>query len=144
MIDIYWLIEFQKFLIIRKIMFCCIKVYIIDIYVNWQSFNNVRLIKNVWMMSDCGCWEGSQSQEDYVELVAERPIIRKMQDNMVVKSDAKLIDKSIQHADFPQFQPKRPIIAKLTDNLKIEGLIIYNVKLTSLKLVILMRNLNWI
>lgn len=77
-----------------------------------------------------------------MELVAERPIIRKMQDNMVVKSDAKLIDKSIQHADFPQFQPKRPIIAKLTDNLKIEGLIIYNVKLTSLKLVILMRNLN--
>ena len=66
--------------------------------------------------------EGSQSQKDYVELVAERPIIKKMQDNMVVGSDAKLTNKSIQHVDFPEFHPKRPIIAKLIDNLKIEGI----------------------
>ena len=68
------------------------------------------------------CWvTGSQSQEDYVQYVAERPVIKKLVDNMVVNAGGQLLAQSIQHRDFPNFHPKRPVINRLTDNLKIEG-----------------------
>jgi hypothetical protein len=71
--------------------------------------------------------QSSQSRKDYVEFHAERPIIKKLQDNIPVhptngayyKADQQ--PQSTQRDYGHQFESKRPIINKLHDNLKMEG-----------------------
>ena len=68
--------------------------------------------------------QASQSRKDYVEFHAERPIIKKLQDNIPVHpANGNYIDTQIQSTqrDYGHFESKRPIINKLHDNLKMEG-----------------------
>jgi hypothetical protein len=72
--------------------------------------------------------QSSQSRKDYVEFHAERPIIKKLQDNIPVHPTNGAYYKagdqqpqSTQRDYGHQFESKRPIINKLHDNLKMEG-----------------------
>ncbi len=76
--------------------------------------------------------QSSQSRKDYVEFHAERPIIKKLQDNIPVhptnsittdyyKAVGDQQPQSTQRDYGHQFESKRPIINKLHDNLKMEG-----------------------
>lgn len=68
--------------------------------------------------------QASQSRKDYVEFHAERPIIKKLQDNIPVHpANGSYVDGQVQSTqrDYGQVESKRPIINKLHDNLKMEG-----------------------
>ena len=64
----------------------------------------------------------SQAKKDYVEFHAERPIIKKLQDNIPVHpaNGANVQLQSVQR-DYGQFEAKRPVIHRLQDNLRMEG-----------------------
>ena len=72
-----------------------------------------------------GMEQSSQSRKDYVEFHAERPIIKKLQDNIPVHPTNGAYytgeQQSTQRDYGHQFESKRPIINKLHDNLKMEG-----------------------
>lgn len=68
--------------------------------------------------------QSSQSRKDYVEFHAERPVIKKLQDNIPVHpANGNDVDGQVQSTqrDYGQVESKRPIINKLHDNLKMEG-----------------------
>ncbi|KAK4004593.1 Uncharacterized protein APZ42_018445 [Daphnia magna] len=67
--------------------------------------------------------QASQSRKDYVEFHAERPVIKKLQDNIPVHPTNGYTDGQQQSTqrDYGQMEAKRPIINKLHDNLKMEG-----------------------
>lgn len=64
----------------------------------------------------------SQARSDYVELHAERPVIKKLQDNIPVHpaNGVSVQMQSVQR-DYGQLDAKRPVIHRLHDNLKMEG-----------------------
>lgn len=69
--------------------------------------------------------QASQSRKDYVEFHAERPIIKKLQDNIPVHpTNGSYYTEGQQQStqrDYGHMESKRPIINKLHDNLKMEG-----------------------
>ena len=68
--------------------------------------------------------QASQARQDYREFHAERPIIKKLQDNIPVHpTNGAYYDGQVQSTqrDYGHVESKRPIINKLHDNLKMEG-----------------------
>ena len=68
--------------------------------------------------------QASQSRKDYVEFHAERPVIKKLVDNIPVHPANGAYYSEVQQStqrDYGQVESKRPIINKLHDNLKMEG-----------------------
>lgn len=63
----------------------------------------------------------SLAHKDYaVSKPAERPVIKKLVDNLQV-SGGQLEAKPSLRTDYPQFEVKRPVIHRLTDQLKTSG-----------------------
>lgn len=63
----------------------------------------------------------SLAQSDYaVTKPAERPVIKKLVDNLQVSGGA-LEAKPSLRTDYPEFEVKRPVIHRLTDQLKTSG-----------------------